>query len=130
MGRKLKHCVKYNVYKDYIVDPIDHEIFGKIRSFIIDGERYYSSTDIARSIVNKKTAHTLAYNAMHRFDEDIHEYVMYKIPGSKYKSRLRVVSAENAIIVSAGINLPRARMLLKWLLRQLKEDSWNHYYSD
>ena len=124
---KLKYCTKYKVYKDYIFEEIDHKLFGTIRSAIINGERYYSSTDIAKAC-GYRSPSAKAYKGMHHFDEDTHEYIIY-IKGNT-KTRLRVVSAEDAILIVASMRTDAGQKLLKWLLRKLREDDWNKYQSE
>lgn len=116
--RKLKHCTDYKYFKEneYVYEPIDHPIFGHIRTFIINGERYYSSTDVARSI-GATSGYSFAYNRIHKAGEDIHYYVRFINPGSNYVTRIRILPADLILLIAAGSQLKDARKLIKFILK-------------
>lgn len=116
--RKLKHCTDYKYFKEgeYIYEPVNHPIFGHIRTFIINNERYYSTSDIARSI-GSTSPHNFVYGRIHSAEEDLHYYVKFVNPGSNYTTRIRVLPAELVLIVIAGSTLRDARKLIKFILK-------------
>lgn len=103
------------IYHDgeYKFKVIKHDIFGEIRTAIINDEIYYSTKDIAK-MLGEKYPSISAYK--HLLNEDV-VYIQFQVSKKKYKTVLKMVPMENALLLVSRIQTDKAKEILRWLIK-------------